>query len=37
VKHGIAGTAMPAAKLTDVEIRKVVAYVYTLRGAHHSK
>ena len=37
VKHGISGTAMPAAKLTDPEIRRVVAYVYTLRGAHHSK
>ncbi len=36
VKHGIPGTAMPAAKLTDAEIQRVVAYVNTLR-AHHAK
>lgn len=36
VKHGIPGTAMPAAQLSDEEIRRVVAYVYTLR-THHAK
>ena len=31
VKHGIPGTAMSAAPLTDVEVNKVVAHVMTLR------
>lgn len=33
VKRGIAGTAMPAAPLTDEEVNKVVAHVMTLRRA----
>ena len=32
VKHGIPGTAMPAATLTDGEVTKVVAYVAALRA-----
>ncbi len=32
VKHGISGTAMPAAPLTEAEINKVVAHVMTLRA-----
>lgn len=31
VKHGIPGTAMPAAPLSEVEVNKVVAHVMTLR------
>lgn len=31
VKHGIPGTAMPAASLSDIEVNKVVTYVATLR------
>lgn len=32
IKHGIPGTAMPAASLTDPEVNKVVAHVLSLRA-----
>jgi len=33
IKHGIAGTLMPASPLPDADVRKIVAYIRSLRSA----